>query len=335
MSRADFQRLEQIGISGLGHQWLDNVALQRIAMDSAMTTTPSNGIPAYLTQYTSPNLIKILTGPLAAEEIFRPKRVGQYGTMSAVFPVIEHTGAIGTYADYGNDGHAGYNTNWPGRDAFYFQTITTWGDLEQAVQSYGGINAAMEKREAAARVLKMAHNKFWFFGVENLRNWGILNDPRLNPAVPPKPNAGGDLDWESKSSEEIFDDVRFLFMVLSRQNAGLVDQKAVMQMTFSTESANQLTKKNSFGISVKQSIAETYPNLSYVTAPEMTTDAGELVMLSVPSLMGQSTGDLGYVELMKAHGPVRELSAVREKNSAATFGAIFYQPSAIATMLGV
>ncbi|MFJ7315265.1 hypothetical protein ACIQVE_21380 [Pseudomonas sp. NPDC098747] len=335
MSSQDFQRLERIGISGLPRQWLDDTARARIAQDAALVTTPNNGVPAWMTQYTSPKLIKVLTEKLGAEEVFDPSRMGGYGTMTATFPMIEHTGAVGAYADYGRDGHAGFNANWPSREAFYFQTIVTWGDLELAVMAQGKIDAASQKQDAAALVMKTAHNSIWFYGVQNLANWGILNDPRLNPAIPPLPNTSSDLEWADKDDQEIYADVKLLYKTLVGQNRGRVNKKTKMSLILDTDSEAELDKKSLYGESVVVSLKKAYPNMEIVSAVEMDTAAGRVAMLIAHDVMGQKTGELGYVELLKAHGVVRDLSSLRQKYSGANFGAVMYQPNAIATMIGI
>jgi hypothetical protein len=272
---------------------------------------------------------------LGAEEAFDPARVGSYGTMTAAFPMIEHTGDVGAYSDYGRDGHAGFNANWPMRESFYFQTIVTWGDLELAVMAAGKIDAASQKQDAAALVMKMAHNKIWFYGVQNLSNWGILNDTRLNPAVPPLPNTNSDLEWADKDDKEVYDDVKYLYKTLVAQNGGLVDKKTKMTLILDTDSETELDKKSAYGESVVVSLKKTYPNMEIVTAVEMDTASGRVAMLIAHEVMGQKTGELGYVELLKAHGVVRDLSSLRQKYSGANFGAVMYQPNAIATMIGI
>jgi hypothetical protein len=78
-----------------------------------------------------------------------------------------------------------------------------------------------------------------------------------------------------------------------------------------------------------------FPNLVIVTAPQMSTAGGEVVMMIAPEVEGQKTGELGYVELMRAHGVVRGLSSLEQKYAAASFGAVIYRSAAISTMIGV
>ena len=334
MSRHEFQQLASIGISGFPQQWMTKDARARIAQDAALVTTPNNGVPAWMTQYTSPTLIKVLTAKMAAEEIFNPVRYGGYGTTVAAFPIVESTGQIADYSDYGRGGSADFNANWPQREAYYFQTITRWGDLEMATMAAGKINAASQKQESAALTIKIAHNDIWFNGVANLANWGILNDPLMNPAITPLPGVNG-FTWEEKSTSEIYNDVLALFKALNATMGGLLNKKDPLELVLSSDVEVYLDKATDFNISVLTMMSKGFPNLVITSAPQMNTDAGEVVKMIAPNVRGQKTGDLGYVELMRAHGVVRGLSSLEEKYSAANFGAVIYQPAAVSTMIGV
>ncbi|HWH86168.1 MAG TPA: DUF2184 domain-containing protein [Pseudomonas sp.] len=335
MSQLEFMRLASIGISNFPQQWMTPEAKTRIAQDAAMVTTPNNGVPAWMTQYTSPTLIKVLTAKRAAEEIFDPVRYGSYGTTVASFPIVESTGKIAPYSDQGREGSASFNANWPQREAYYFQTIVEWGDLEMATMSAAKINAAVQKQEAAAQTIKIAHNDIWFNGVANLANYGILNDPSLNAALTPATSAGGDLEWFDKDTIEIYNDILALYTELNRTMGGLLDMDVELELTMSNLVRPTLNKATSFNVSVLTMLKEGFPNLKIITAPQMSTAAGEMVMMIAPNVEGQKTGDLGYVELMRAHGVVRELSSLKEKYSAATFGSVMYRSAAVSSMLGV
>lgn len=335
----EFEQYEGLGITGFPRRFLGNSDIERIAAnDAALTTTANQGVPAWMTLYTFPDVIKVLVAKRAAEQIFTPSRTGSYGDKTAQFPIVEYTGDIAPYADYSTEGRSGYNVNYPKREAYYFQNYSEYGDMEMAVMSKGRIQAAAEKQTAAALAIKIAHNKIWFHGVEGLDNYGILNDPNLSAPIAPLTGSVGDT-WDEKTTKEIYEDVLALFTKLNAQaGANLrdgwsMDDKLILCV--SNLVAPLLHKATDFNVSALEMIKKSFPNIELVTAPEYTTNGGELVQLIAPEVFGQRTGLLGYTELMKVHGVVRRESSFREKNSASNFGAVILQPFAVAQMLGV
>ena len=100
-----------------------------------------------------------------------------------------------------------------------------------AVMGMGKINAAAEIQSAAALAIKIAHNRFWFYGVKGLRNYGILNDPNLNPSISPLPDAKG-ITWADKTTNEIYNDILALFTQLNIQAGANLKDGWKMSDTF-------------------------------------------------------------------------------------------------------
>ena len=339
IKHVNFDHLEYIGITGLPRRlYSRDLGLRALAMDAALSTAPNSGVPAYLTTYVSPQVIKNLIAPMNAERIFSPVKNGQMGHRTATFPKLELTGEVAAYSDYGAEGSADYNANYPSREAYYFETTTRWGDMEQAIMGLAQLDAANRVNEASALTLKAAHNRFWLFGVAGLKNWGLLNDPDLTPPMAPKPGAKGNT-WEEKDPVEIYHDGLALFQRLVVQTAGLVpsglNMDSPLKLVISNVVSPWLFRANQYGESAALLLKKSFPNLTVEVVPEYSLPSGELVQLIASELEGQATGQLGYTELMHAHGVVRSLSSYQEKKSAGTFGAVIFQPFAIAQMQGV
>src|SRR6185437_7806134 len=103
-----------------------------MAMDAqpALITSPNSGVPAFLTTLIDPDVIEIIFAPNKAAEIFGEVRKGSWVDQTAMFPVVEHVGEVSSYGDYAENGHTGANTNWPQRQAYVFQTVKEWGEME-------------------------------------------------------------------------------------------------------------------------------------------------------------------------------------------------------------
>ena len=65
--------------------------LDKLAQD-AMVTSANAGVPAVLTAYVDPAVVRILTAPRNAREIFGEVKKGDWTTSAAIFKAVEHTG---------------------------------------------------------------------------------------------------------------------------------------------------------------------------------------------------------------------------------------------------
>lgn len=340
MTRSYLQQLHNVGIIGLPQTLLTKERIaELLAMDAAMTTAPNNAVPELLTAYIDPEVIKILHAPTNAEKIFSPVKKGALGVRTVVFPVVEETGDIAQYSDYGSEGASDYNANYPERNEYIFQSVSRWGDLESTVMSMAQIDAANSKQRATAATIKRGHNRIWFFGMAGMKNYGILNDPSLPAPIAPVV-VGAAITWADKGADAIYDDIAVsLYGQLVEQMQGLetngLDMSSPLKLCYSNKTAKYLKKKNSFGLSVHAMLLESFPNMQFVSAPEYSTTAGELVQLICVTVQGQQTGMLGYTEMLHAHGVCRELSSYKEKKSAGNLGAVIKQPFAVAQMIGV
>jgi len=346
---ADFHSLAQewgIHFSGaqdyLPDEFRHNFAL---AMDAQPTlvTQSNSAIPAYLTQWVDPNIIKILVAPMKAAVIMGEVRKGDWLTDTAMFPVSERTGEVSSYGDFNNNGHVGANVNWPQRQSYYYQTVTQWGERELERMGLARINWAAQLNESSVLVLNKFQNKTYFFGVAGLQNYGLLNDPGLSAPIQPGPkayNSQAHGPWVTSgvvtaTANEIFADIQSLFYQLVAQSNGLVQMDSRMTLAMSPGSEVALTATNAFNVNVADLLKKNFPNIRVETAVEYATTAGNLVQLIVDQVEGQETGYMAFNEKMRSHPIVRDMSSFKQKKSQGTWGAIILQPFGISQMLGV
>lgn len=304
--------------------------MDRVAFDAQpdLVTVGNAGIPAFLSNWLDPALIEVLVSPMKAAEIAGETKKGDWTATVATFIVIESDGQVSAYGDYSNAGNADFNTNFPQRQSFHYQTFTQWGEKELAVLGLANIDGASRKNVASALVLNKFQNKSYFFGIAGLQNYGLLNDPNLlAPIVPGVTFAAG-------TADQVFTEVLNLFRQLVSQANGLVDQSARMTMALSPTNAVNLSKTNQFGLNVYALIRENFPNLTIKTAPEYSTASGELVQLILDEYEGQETMTAAFTEKMRAHAVVVGSSNFSQKKSQGTWGTIIFRPVFIAQMLG-
>jgi len=224
----DLKALEyQAGVHFMGvnaQLQADNISLKQtyngIACDAqpSLITVSNSGIPAFLSTYVDPALIEVLVSPMKAAEIVGEEiKKGDWVTETAMFPVIESTGQTSAYGDYSQSGVASTNVNFVNRQSFHYQVITQWGEKELARMGLAKVDWANRLNIASALTLNKYQNKTYFYGVENLMNYGSLNDPSLSASITPGTKIAGGTAWEGATAQEILADVQKLYKQLQTQ----------------------------------------------------------------------------------------------------------------------
>ncbi|ENL5373355.1 DUF2184 domain-containing protein [Salmonella enterica] len=310
----------------------------QMAMDAQPTMVTANnaGIPAYFTNYVDPELIRVLVTPMKAAEIIGEVKKGDWTTLTAQFPIVESTGETSSYGDFNNNGMTAANVNWVPRQSYHYQTHTRWGERELDMYGAARIGYAAELNVASALVLNKFQNKSYFFGIDGLMNYGLLNDPSLTASITPNATGtGGAVTWPTKDGQAVYDDIVKLYGQLVSQTKGLIERTDPMTLAMSPSAEVNLTKTNMYNVNVSDLLKKNFPNLRVETAVEYSTDAGELVQLIADRLGEQDTAYAAFTEKMRAHAVVVEESSWKQKKSGGTWGAIIRQPLGIASMIGV
>lgn len=324
-----------------------------LAMDAAgtLTTTPNSGIPSMLTTMIDPTIIEILFAPNKAAEIIGENQKGSWLDDTIMFPVVEHTGEVSSYGDFSENGHSGVNTNWPNRQSYLFQIVKEYGERELARAGLSKLNWVSEIDKAAATILNKFQNVTYFFGVQGLLNFGLLNDPNLPASLTPGVKATNTPFWINQTTgavtaqaTEVYADIQSIFANLVANSGGLIEATDKLVLSMSPSVAVALTATNTFNVNVYDLLKKNFPNIRFETAVQygkLTASnpqgiaAGNLVQMICETVEGQQTGFAAYNEKMRAHSIIKVMSAFKQKVSAGTWGTVIRQPFAIASMLGV
>lgn len=313
--------------TGFNPQQLDARARATVANDADLITSPNAGILAMFTTYVDPRVIEIAVEPMKAGQIFGETKKGSWVDDNLQFPIAESTGEVSSYDDFGTNGMSGANVNWENRQPYHYQTIVEVGEREVERAGAAKLDWVARKQIAAALVLNKFQNKSYFFGVAGLRNYGLLNDPSINPASP-------GAEWSPLSAEQVFASIQdTLYGQLILQTKGLVDRDARMVLLLSPANEVNLLKTNQYNVNVIDQIKKNFPNMRVETAPEMSTPAGELVYLIVEEYEGVRTVEPTFTEKMRVHPMVLGLSSWSQKRSQGTVGTIVYRPMMIASLI--
>jgi hypothetical protein len=305
------------------------------AAQPGVLTQMNAGIPAFLANFIDPKFIEILVTPMKAAEIAGERGMGNWTMKTAQFPVSESAGEVSTYGDYNNNGSASSNVNWIPRQQYIYQSIITWGDHELDMMALAKIDQANSVRNSRALTFAKAQNKSYFYGVSNLQNYGLLNDPNLSPAIAPVTKTAGGTTWAVATANEVYQDIENLFAQLQLQVNGLIDLESELVLAMSPTSEVALTKTTQFNVNVKDMVKKNFPNMRVITAVEYATASGQLVQLIAPTLQGQETVFCAFGDKLRAFPVFRNLSSFQQKFAAGTWGTVLKIPVAIGQMLGV
>lgn len=295
-----------------------------------MVTVSSGGIPAYLTNYFDPEVVRILLTPMKAAQIAGGEvQKGSWLTESATFISLEQVGETSAYSDYGNNGMANVNVNFPTRQSFVFQSIANWGEMEAERYGLARVAYANEVQGAVNLALMKFQNKSYFFGISGIKCYGLLNDPALPASL--QATAGG---WSPLTGDQVYEQIRLIYERLVFQSRGLVDASTPMTLALPPAVETTLHKTNQYNVNVYDQIKHNFPNIRIETAVEYETSSGNLVQLIANSVEGKRTVECAYNLKMRAHAVIPALSSWAQKRSAGTFGTVFYRPFLVASMLG-
>ena len=290
------------------------------------------GIPAWLTNYMDPQIVKILTSPNKAVQVMGGEtQYGDWTTSTMTMTSVQHMGEVSAYGDFNTNGSASFVMNFPQRQSFAYQIFTSWGEKALAIAAHARVNAANEINEASITQMANYQNLTYFYGVSGLANYGLLNDPSLTAALvsPKKWNA------DATTTLEVYGYIVRLFKQIQLQSNGTIDQESPVVLAMSPTLSLCLTKTVEFGITLKSFLKQTFPNIRFETAVQYGNQTGgELVQLIVESVNGVRTAQPAFTEKMRAHAVVVGPSDWKQKKSAGTFGTIIKNPFAIAQMIG-
>ena len=354
--QADRPRLAKLGIYFPGVQRYlteGEKADDRIAMDASpgpLVLDPNAALPAILTTTIDPEIIRIIFSPLAFGEILSERQAGSWVDDTRLFPIVESTGEVSSYGDFNNNGRAGVNFNYPAFQSYLFQTIVKYGEREIDRVGLAKISLISELGLASALLLNTYQNLTYAFGVANLQNYGIINNPFLSAFLTPATKAAGGTAWfngntPNATANEVYNDVIALVNKLVAQSNGALDVKSKMTLAMSPQSEVAMTFTNSFGVSVADLMKKGYPNITVKTAPQYGTQSttnpqgystgGNVIQLIAEKIQGQTVAYAAYNEKLRAHKIVAGLSDWQQKQTSGTWGTILRSPVAVAGMIGV
>jgi hypothetical protein len=328
-------------------------SLSQMAMDAAgnLVTDPNSALPMMLTTAIDPDVIRIVFAPLQIAKILGgEKKAGDWLEETRIFPVIEEDGEVTSYDDFSNDGRAGINFNYPQFQSYLFQTFIAYGERETERAGLMRINYVSELTGAASGLLNRFGNLGYAFGIVNLQNYGLLNNPFLSAYLSPAVKAWGGTTWFNAGSpaataNEVYNDILAVVEQIINQTNGAVAMDDPMTLALSPQSQLAMKFANSFGVTVAGLLKEGFPNMKVVPAPQYgqrtTTNnqgystVGNLFQVIVDKVDSQKVAYPAFNEKLRSHKLIPEPSSWKQKMTSGIWGTILRMPFAISGMIGV
>lgn len=346
---AEYGALAQIGINlppGFVRDQIRSLGLDGMAMDDpqGLITTASISNPVQFLQSWLPGFVRVLTAARKIDELVGVTTAGKWDDEEVVQGILEPLGEAALYGDYTNVPLSSWNVNFERRTVIRWEKGIKVGLLEDARSARVRINAAAEKRSAAALALDIVRNRIGFYGYNGgaNRTYGFLNDPSL-PAYVTAANPGSGTTWAVKTFLQITADIRGMFARLQAASQDQIDvEKSPTTLGLATNVYQYLSVTSDFGISVRQWLAQTYPKCRVVSAPELNLANGgaNVAYLFADSVEdGGSDGGATFAQIVPAKfqalGTEKQAKGYVEDFSNATAGVFVKRPFAVQRLTGI
>lgn len=339
------------------------------AMDSAFiapATQNSVPTPIQFLQNWLPGFVKVMTSARKIDKIIGIQTVGSWEDEEIIQGIVEPSGVATEYGDHTNIPLSSWNANFERRSVVRGEQGINVGLLEEGRSAAMRLNSAETKRQGAAIQLEIFRNAVGFFGWNNgtNRTFGLLNDPEL-PAPITTSVAGGWIGTTGKPAtfQDITGDIRSWMAALRTQSQDNIDpQKDNLVLGLPTNRMDYLSVTTDFGISVRDWLEQTYPNVRIESAPEFqgtktTYNSGTGNGATKPGVLGEdslaylfieeidssidgSTDDgATFAQLVQTKfitlGVEKRAKSYVEDYSSATAGTLCKRPWAVVRVLGI
>jgi hypothetical protein len=312
----------------------------------APTLTNATGVPLEYLRNILPGLVRIITVPVLIDELIGNTTVGSWEDEEIVQLISEPTGTPRPYGDITNIPLSSFNISHERRTIVRFEEGLQVGKLEQARFAKMGLDAASEKRGAAAEALNISRNLVGFYGYNATmtRTYGLLNDPNL-PAyvtVASGAGAGTPTEWSGKTFNEIVADIQEAIADLITRSGTRINEQTPMTLAVASESYIYLTTPTQYGNTPGDWLKNRFPNLRIVAVPQFNNaNSGENVFYLWADAIPGSGTDNGrtFDQLVPSMFQLlgRETTAKTEVEdyTNATAGTLLKRPFAVVRRFGI
>ncbi|URG13039.1 DUF2184 domain-containing protein [Stenotrophomonas phage B2] len=282
----------------LTHSDLAAIGVNIRNMDSALIGPPTSSghLPGHLLETWLPGTLRVVTQLQNIDEIVGATTVGKWEDEFISVRVAEPVAKAELYGDHTNIPLASYRQTIERRGVVRFEQGFHVGKLEDARQSAIGYQAAEEKRQAVSESLDTSRNQVGFYGYNDgvdTNVYGLLNDPSLPPyTTAPVP-------WLTATFDQLVADFQSMVSALERQMGGRLKDDSDFAFVLPTgyRTIFSTYQQTGNGMTFRQWLKESYPNMRIVTTPEFEGANGGK---DVAYLFVENAGDLDDSQMTNA-----------------------------------
>lgn len=295
------------GTEQLSHSDLESAGVGLRAMDSALTGPPtsSGNIPRHMLETWLPGVLRVITQVRNIDEIIGITTIGSWEDEQISVRVAEPVAKAELYGDYTNVPLANYRQDVESRGIVRFEQGFQVGKLEEARQQRIGFQPHEEKRRAATESLDVSRNDVGFYGYNDgvgTNVYGLLNDPSLPAYTTPT------APWLTATFDQLTADFISMINALELQMGGNLPDTAslVLAMPSGYRAIFSRYQQTGNGMTFREWLKETYPNLRIVTTPEFVGANGglDVVYLFIENAGTEDESDMTNASIIQAV-PVR------------------------------
>lgn len=342
MDVKDYEDLKRIGIRIDRKRVLE--MMDALGFDSSpiqgLVTTAS--VPALIQflQAWMPGFVNVMTAARKIDDILGVSTIGSWEDEQVVQGVLEVTGTAVPYGDYTNVPLSSWNLNFETRTIVRFEEGLKVGRLEEMRAAKVRVNSTESKRNGAGLSLEIQRNAIGFYGYNSgaNRTYGLFNDPNLPAYVTVAASGSGSSTlWANKNFAEITADLLTAIVALRTQSKDLIDpSKIPLTLTLPTDCVDLLAMTTDFGYSVWKWLADNYPKIRVVSAPELNLANGgqNVFYLHADSVSDSGTDDQNtWIQAIQAKfmvvGVAKTTKGSEEDYANATAGVMLKRPYAV------
>lgn len=296
------------------------------------TFTQTNiGMPAGILSSLNNQVVKNIVAYRTADKALgKREKLLDWADDNYFTPMVESTGQTVVYSDYSSPLLAGMNVNYNMVGHYRFTTKFHYGELEAQQLYKSKVNYEETLLNTITEAIGIELNRVAFNGfIQNSSNafvcYGLLNNPEL-----PNYEAAAKT-FDAMTWEEVMAFFGKAIAKLTSQTGNNINGESKIRVVISSDKfAHLQSKYTALGISVYQTILNTYPNIEFVSAYEFNKayNNQDIIYFIGESDAGgiAETTKLGYSELALMGNVVQDDYGYTQAISAGTCGALVFKP---------